>query len=91
MHQVISTEPGKIMYRKISCTMVNLQIASTDARANDNYLNGKFILVKYKDQPFVGQVLQVINDEIEVSCMQQLGGKNLFTWPHLADNFVLHN
>lgn len=48
----ISTEPGKIMHRNhmhilCSCTMVNLQMASTQACANDNYLNGKFILVKY--------------------------------------------
>lgn len=48
-------------------------------------LNGKFILVKYEGRPFVGQVLQVFGDEIEVSHMQQLGGKNVFTWPHPVD------
>lgn len=99
MHQVISTEPGKIMHREISCfcsrphicqchnpTMVNLRTANIQASAqDDNGLNGKFILVKYEGRPFVGQVLQVIGDETEVSCMQQLGGKNVFTWPHPGD------
>lgn len=103
MHQVISTEPGKIMHREISCfcsrphicqchnpTTVNLRTANTQASAqasaqDDNDLNGKFIVVKYEGRPFVGQVLQVIGDETEVSCMQQLGGKNVFTWPHPAD------
>ena len=98
IHQVISTEPGNIMHREISCfcnrphicqchntTRVNLQTAGTQASAQDDDLNGKFILVKYEGRPLVGQVLQVIGDEIEVSCMQQLGRKNVFTWPHPAD------
>ena len=66
-------------------TTLNLQTAGTQVSAQDDDLNGKFILVKYEGQPFVGQVLQVIGDEIEVSCMQQLGRKNVFTWPHPAD------
>lgn len=48
-------------------------------------LNGKFILVEYDGQPFVGQVLKVVGNEIEVSCMQQSGGKNVFIWPHPLD------
>lgn len=117
IHQVISTEPGKVIHREISCfcsrpricqchnpIMVNLQTtqASTQASVQANaqasahesaqesthessHLNGKFIVVNYEGQPFVGQVLQVVGEEIEVSCMQQLGGKNAFTWPHRAD------
>lgn len=66
--------------------MVNLRTANIQASAqDDNGLNGKFILVKYEGRPFVGKVLQVIGDETEVSCMQQLGGKNVFTWPHPGD------
>lgn len=41
--------------------------------------------MKYEGRPFVGQVLRIIGEEIEVSCMQQKGSKNTFTWPHPAD------
>lgn len=58
---------------------------NTQAEENLDDLNGKFILVKYENQPFVGQVLKVVGNEIEVSCMQQSGGKNVFTWPHPPD------
>ncbi|CAK6967191.1 hypothetical protein KUCAC02_022844 [Scomber scombrus] len=113
MHQVISTEPGKVMHREISCfcsrphicqchnpIMVNLQTASVQTSAHSSAhefahestsaressdLNGKFIMVNYEGQPFVGQVLQIVGEEIGVSCMQQLGGKNAFTWPERAD------
>lgn len=55
------------------------------AEENLDDLNGKFILVKYEGHPFVRQVLKVVGNEIEVSCMQQSGGKNVFTWPHHLD------
>ena len=29
----------------------------------------------------MGQVIQVVDEEVEVSCMQQMGWKNVFTWP----------
>lgn len=48
-------------------------------------LVGKFVVVRYDNEPFIGQVTKVVNDEIEVSCMQQLGGKNKFIWPHPPD------
>lgn len=82
--------------------MVNLQTANAYASAQasaqasayestheSSDLNGKFIMVNFEGQPFVGQVLQVVGEEIEVSCMQQLGGKNAFTWPHTAYAFRL--
>ena len=68
--------------------MVNLQTVSAQASAQvsaqastheSSDLNGKSVMVKYEGQPFVGQVLQVVGEEIEVSCMHQLGGKNAFT------------
>lgn len=42
-------------------------------------LKGKFILVIYESKPFVGQVVQVVGEELEVSCMRQPGEKNVFT------------
>lgn len=71
--------------------MVSLKTISTQASVQDDHdLIGKLILVKYEGQPLVGQVLQVIGDEIEVSAMQQLGNKNVFTWPHPADEIFYH-
>lgn len=102
--QVISSEPGKILHRELSCfcsrqnvcgchnpIMVSFQTNTTSASVqDDDDLKGKFILVKYEGQPFVGQVLQVIGEETEVSAMQQLGKKNVFTWPHPADKIFYY-
>jgi hypothetical protein len=35
-------------------------------------LTGKFVLVRYEEQPFVGQVHQVFDEELEVSCISAL-------------------
>lgn len=49
------------------------------------YLVGRFIIVKYDGIPFVGQVLNVVGAEVEVSCMRQVKGKNSFVWPTTPD------
>lgn len=47
---------------------------------------GRFVIVKYDAQPFVGQVLSVMgDDELEVSCMRQTMGRNAFVWPTTPD------
>ena len=33
----------------------------------------------------MGQIIQVVGDEVEVSCMQQLARKNVLTWPYPPD------
>ncbi|KAA0721693.1 hypothetical protein E1301_Tti014312 [Triplophysa tibetana] len=39
---------------------------SLQAKENPKDLNGKFVLVEYDGQPFVGQVLKVVGNEIEI-------------------------
>ncbi|XP_063737744.1 uncharacterized protein LOC134863258 isoform X1 [Eleginops maclovinus] len=46
---------------------------------------GKMVIVSYDKKPFVGQVLKVVGEEVEVSCMQQSGTKNCFVWPQIRD------
>ena len=46
---------------------------------------GRFVIVKYDAQPFVGQVLNLVGDELEVSCMRQTMGRNAFVWPTAPD------
>ncbi|XP_076594582.1 uncharacterized protein LOC143325434 isoform X2 [Chaetodon auriga] len=49
-------------------------------------ISGKFVIVMYEDKPFIGQVVQVVGHEMEVSCMHQCAtGKNAFVWPERAD------
>lgn len=43
------------------------------------------VIVKYDKKPFVGQVQKVVGEEIEVSCMRQMGKKNTFVWPEVSD------
>ncbi|KAA0712540.1 hypothetical protein E1301_Tti019064 [Triplophysa tibetana] len=42
---------------------------SLQAKENPKDLNGKFVLVEYDGQPFVGQVLKVVGNEIEEKWM----------------------
>ncbi|KAL2102116.1 hypothetical protein ACEWY4_001284 [Coilia grayii] len=72
-------------------TVVSFKTSSTPVSVKvDHDLTGKFILVKYEGQPFVGQVLRVIGEETEVTAMQQLGNRNVFTWPHPADKIFYY-
>lgn len=48
-------------------------------------LVGRFVVVKYDEMPFIGQVVKLAGNELEVSCMRQLMGKNLFAWPTTPD------
>ncbi|KAK0132285.1 hypothetical protein N1851_032914 [Merluccius polli] len=100
LHQVISTEPATILYRDISCfcsrpaaadckcyspSKVDFRSVSEAPEPPSLNQKGKFIVVNYEGKPFVGQITQVVGDEIEVSCMKQLGAKNVFTWPQPPD------
>ena len=72
-------DPSPVDFHNIS-----EELPSTSTNCQQD-LKGKFILVRYESKPFVGQVIQVVGEEVEVSCMQQLGEKNVFTWPHPPD------
>ena len=48
-------------------------------------MSGKFVVVTYEELPYVGQVLEVVGEEVKVSSMQQSGEKNLFMWPQIPD------
>ncbi|KAK0152137.1 hypothetical protein N1851_006503 [Merluccius polli] len=54
-------------------------------------LVGKMVIVSYDKKPFVGQVQNVVGEEIEVSCMQQIGKKNNFVWPQVSDVIYYFN
>ena len=101
IHQIESTEPGKIHHRKVSCfcsrnetacecgPSVDIQFgesAEMFENAEDDDLTGKFVVVMYDSKPFVGQVEQVVAGEVEVNCMHQSApGKNAIVWPDMAD------
>ncbi|XP_061582330.1 uncharacterized protein LOC133447623 [Cololabis saira] len=48
-------------------------------------LCGRFVIVTYDELPYVGQVLKVVDEELQISCMQQSDDKNLFLWPKTPD------
>ena len=102
LHQVTCEKPASIRYRDISCFCARPAICrcynpsavdfsdlpSTSVGLEDQ--RGKFALVKYEGKPFVGQILQVVGDEVQVSCMKQLNGKNVFTWPDPPDDLFYY-
>lgn len=52
---------------------------------SDQDICGKFVIVTYDKLPYVGQVLEVVGEEIRVNAMHQSGNKNLFMWPQAPD------
>ena len=42
---------------------------------------GKFIIVKYDEKRYVGQIWDIQGEDIQVNCMVQHGQKNTFQWP----------
>ena len=57
---------------------------STTISESDDMV-GKMVIVSYDKKLFVGQILKVVGDDVEVSCMQQSGRKNCFAWPQNTD------
>lgn len=73
----------------VSASVPTSVSASTLTTVED--LNGKFVIVSYDGQPFIGQVLLSIGDEVQVSCMQQNGSRNSFVWPSPPDEIYNSN
>lgn len=49
-------------------------------------MEGQFIIVKYDDKPYIGQIMGIHGaGELQVNCMQQLGKKKAFVWPKKTD------
>ncbi|XP_022078608.1 uncharacterized protein LOC127533326 [Acanthochromis polyacanthus] len=95
-----ATTPGKISFRDVSCFChrngvvcecgepceFEMKVSSFSSKEDsDEDLAGKMVIVSYEGKPFVGQVLKVLGEEVEVSCMQQSGRRNNFVWPQVAD------
>ena len=47
---------------------------------------GKFIIVKYDEKRYVGQISDIQGEDIQVNCMVQHGQKNTFQWPDKDDS-----
>ena len=67
------------------------EAVSSPGQAAAEYLNGRFVIVEYNDQPFVGQVLQTLEDVVQVSCMMQNGILMKFTTSSLMSKSSSQN
>lgn len=102
IHQIISNEPGKVSRfcsrAGISCECnapIEVDFQNQNLETEDSLsttvkppedLKGKFIIVNYDYQSFVSQVLKVVGEEMEISCMQQAAERNnSFAWPQVKD------
>jgi hypothetical protein len=52
-------------------------------------LKGKFIIVNYDYQPFVGQVLKVVGEEMEISYMQQAAEREFICMAPSSEHHIL--
>lgn len=80
---LVCDEPVMLLTAVWRTAFLELPSTATDCLQD---LKGKFILLRYESKPLMGQVFNVVGDEVEVIYMQQLGGKNVFylasfTWP----------
>ena len=85
LHQVTCEKPAAIQYRDISCfcarpairkcyspSSVDFSNLPEDLPSTSASTNG--LEVRYEGKHFLGQILQVVGDEVEVTFMKQLNG-----------------
>lgn len=90
-HAVMKTclcyQPVKVNLRETMCFIEPAPSSPEPSKeqASLQDLSGKFVIVSYDEVPYVGQVLQDVGEEVQVSTMQQSDGKNMFTWPRTPD------
>ena len=61
------------------------QAEDTDA-SSDDYTQGQCVIVKYEGKPYVGQIVVINKEGLEINCMNQIGKmKNGFVWPKSRD------
>ena len=54
--------------------------------SSDEYTQGQFVIIKYEGKPYVGQIVTINKEGLEINCMNQLGKmKNGFVWPKGRD------
>lgn len=62
------------------------QLESDDScEEEDKCTEGKFVIIQYDGKPYVGQIMVIHGDEIQVNCMTQKCEKNSFLWSEKPD------
>ena len=59
--------------------------SNTPKAAGLEDLSGKFVIITYDELPYVGQVLKVVGEDVQVSSMRQSDEKNVFMWPQISN------
>lgn len=87
MKTCLCYQPVKVNLRETMCHTETATSSPESPReqASLQDLSGKFVIVSYDELPYVGQVLEDVGEEVQVSSMQQLDDKNLFIWPQTPD------
>ena len=68
-----------------SASIGKAQAENTDTTSDEEYTEGQFVLIKYEGKPYVGQIVDISMEGLQVNCMKQLGDKNDFVWPNRRD------
>lgn len=59
---------------------------ASDDDDDEEYTEGQFVIVKYEEKPYVGQIVEILSkNELKVNCMEQKGSQNAFVWPQRRD------
>ena len=43
--------------------------------SSDEYTPGQFVIIKYEGKPYVGQIVTINKEGLEINCMNQIGKK----------------
>ena len=79
----------KLFYSDAVCTCPSASIGEAQAEDTDTssegYTAGQFVLIKYEGKLYVGQIVDISMEGLQVNCMKQHGDKNGFVWPNRRD------
>ncbi|KAJ4947672.1 hypothetical protein JOQ06_009705, partial [Pogonophryne albipinna] len=90
VHQLVSTDPGKIKVREVSCfcmpacdcyspkEFILKENAASEEKAEESIEVGQWVLVEYDGDLYPGTVIQIVEDQFEVDTMNCAGENRLF-------------
>ena len=55
-----------------SASIGEAQAEDTDT-SSDDYTQGQFVIIKYEGKPYVGQIVAINKEGLEINCMNQIG------------------
>ena len=77
-HLNVSSWRSSTQVQDTSASIGEAQAEDSDT-SSDEYTPGQFVIIKYEGKPYVGQIVTINKEGLEINCMNQIGKKWFFS------------